>query len=112
MTWEDFIQQSYRSVDENIIMNREPTTILCPKCGRMIYRRTDIVLTTYPLQYQYECVCGWVGYSNNRWIPENENAEINHLIEENRKLKSDLAWSEEARREQDMNNRPQEMGCW
>lgn len=41
--------------------NREKTDIECPKCGKYIYRRTDITLTSYPPQYRYECDCGWVG---------------------------------------------------
>ena len=41
--------------------NREKTDIECPKCGKYIYRRTDIILTSYPPQYRYECDCGWVG---------------------------------------------------
>lgn len=43
------------------ISNREKTNIECPKCGKYIYRRTDIILTSYPPKYQYECDCGWVG---------------------------------------------------
>ena len=41
----------------------EKTDIDCPDCGKKVYMRTDIILTTYPPQYQYECECGWVGYS-------------------------------------------------
>lgn len=41
--------------------NREKTDIECPKCGKYIYRCTDIILTSYPPQYRYECDCGWVG---------------------------------------------------
>ena len=36
----------------------------CPKCGKKIWRRNDIVLTSYPAQYQYECECGWIGYAH------------------------------------------------
>lgn len=43
------------------ISNREKTNIECPKCGKYIYRRTDIILTSYPPKYRYECDCGWVG---------------------------------------------------
>lgn len=39
------------------------TDIDCPDCGKKIYMWTDVVLDTYPPQYQYECECGWVGYS-------------------------------------------------
>lgn len=41
--------------------NREKTDIECLKCGKYIYRRTDIILTSYPPQYRYEYDCGWVG---------------------------------------------------
>lgn len=37
--------------------------IVCPICGKKIFKRTDIALTSYPAQYQYECECGWVGYA-------------------------------------------------
>lgn len=42
----------------------EKTDIDCPECGKKIFKRTDIVLTSYPPQYQYECECGWVGYAH------------------------------------------------
>lgn len=45
------------------ITNRKETDIDCPECGKKIFKRTDIVLTTYPEQYQYECECGWIGYA-------------------------------------------------
>lgn len=48
---------------EHIFTGRELTDVACPKCGKPLYRRTDIVLTSYPAQYQYECECGWVGYA-------------------------------------------------
>lgn len=57
MTWEEI---------ENLcpnVTNREETDIYCPECGKKVFRRTDIVLTTYPAQTQYECECGWVGCS-------------------------------------------------
>lgn len=43
--------------------NIKETDIECPKCGKKIFKRLDIVLTSYPVQYQYECKCGWVGYA-------------------------------------------------
>ena len=40
--------------------NLEPTNIKCPKCGELIFKRTDIVLTSYPPKYIYTCKhCGW-----------------------------------------------------
>ena len=38
------------------------TDVACPKCGKALYRRNDIVLTSNPPQRQYECDCGFVGY--------------------------------------------------
>ena len=60
-TWDDFRNQE---LPEFLFTNKEKTDIACPKCGEPIYRRTDIVLTSYPAQYQYECDnCNWVGYA-------------------------------------------------
>lgn len=63
MEWEKFKimnQKEYYCINNS---NREITDIDCPKCGKKIYVRTDIVLTSYPPQRQYECDCGWVGYN-------------------------------------------------
>ena len=61
ISWEEFS----KSNPEIYMWNpRELTNISCPKCSAKIYRRNDIVLTSYPCQYQYECdACGWVGYA-------------------------------------------------
>lgn len=42
---------------------RKITDIDCPKCGKKIYVRTDVILFSYPSKSQYECDCGWVGYN-------------------------------------------------
>lgn len=60
MKWDEFRKQYSETV---AVTNREETNIECPKCGRKLFKRTDIVLTTYPAQYQYECNCGWIGYA-------------------------------------------------
>jgi len=44
------------------------TDIECPKCGKKIFKRVDIIVLSsysapYSEQYQYECKCGWVGYA-------------------------------------------------
>ena len=58
MKWED-----YQNNEWKLYQNREKTQIECPKCGALLWRRTDIVLTTYPPKSQYECdTCGWIGY--------------------------------------------------
>lgn len=60
MKWDEFRKQC---LETDVVTNREETNIECPKCGRKLFKRTDIVLTTYPAQYQYECNCGWIGYA-------------------------------------------------
>lgn len=59
MKWEDFD----KTFEWPEYSNYKQTDIECPKCGKKVKMRTDIVLTSYPPQYQYECECGWVGYS-------------------------------------------------
>ena len=56
--WKDFIEHK----EIYWPSNREITEIKCPQCGHPLYRRTDIVLTTCPPQYRYECDnCNWAG---------------------------------------------------
>ena len=43
------------------------TDIKCPECGQYLFQRMDIILTSYPAQYQYECECGFAGYSHAKW---------------------------------------------
>lgn len=64
MEWDDFSRSISNS---DMFKNKVETDIKCPKCGKNIFMRTDIVLTTYPEQYQYECDCGWSGSSFERW---------------------------------------------
>ena len=65
MKWEQFERMYPRT---EAFTNRAKTDIDCPKCGkRKLWERTDIVLTSYPAQYQYECDCGFVGYSHARY---------------------------------------------
>ena len=59
MKWEDYKK---RELPTELFVNRVQTDIECPKCGRKVWKRNDIVLTSYPPKYQYECDCGWVGY--------------------------------------------------
>lgn len=58
--WED---HERKMPNEEVFTGRKITDIECPKCGKLVYKRTDIVLTSYPAQYQYECDCGWIGYA-------------------------------------------------
>lgn len=64
MKWEQF-EQMYPYTLE--FTNKVPTDIECPRCGKKLFQRTDRVLTSYPPQYQYECECGFVGYSHAQW---------------------------------------------
>lgn len=42
------------------------TEIYCPKCGKLMKRNTDMILTSLPPQYQYECDnCGYILYSSS-----------------------------------------------
>lgn len=59
MTWEEFLLHKLPS---SSLVYREKTDIECPKCKKYLWKRMDIVLTSNPPQYQYECDCGWVGY--------------------------------------------------
>ena len=57
MKWDEYQQKLF--VQD---LNRERTEIECPNCGAYLWRRTDIVLTSYPPQFRYECdQCGWEG---------------------------------------------------
>lgn len=60
MKWEEY-QNSIPAYE--YFSDREKTDIECPNCGAPVWRRTDIILTSYPPKLQYECdYCGWVGY--------------------------------------------------
>lgn len=58
MKWEDFREAGFPS---SIWEERTQVDVECPLCGKKVYRRNDIVLTSYPAQYRYECDCGWSG---------------------------------------------------
>lgn len=60
MTWEEY-QKVVTGTASLTFENREATDIECPECRRKIWRRTDIVLSSIPPKYVYECVCGWSG---------------------------------------------------
>lgn len=38
------------------------TEINCPKCGKPLWKRVDMILTSNPPKYQYECDCGKIEY--------------------------------------------------
>lgn len=61
MKWEEFKNQY---PETSCFTNRKQTDIDCPKCGKKIFKRMDIVFRSYPAQYQYECECGWIGYAH------------------------------------------------
>lgn len=57
---------SYSHTIINLYINqwRTQVNVACPNCGAPLLRRNDIILTTHPAQYQYECdKCGWIGYA-------------------------------------------------
>jgi len=59
ITWEDF----KNNIHKDIPSKYQITQIICPKCGKPLYRDQSIVLTTYPPQFSYVCLsCNWVGY--------------------------------------------------
>lgn len=65
MKWNDL--DNLNVVNDIYDYHRVRTDIECPECGNMVYRRTDIVLTSIPPKYQYECQnCGWVGFSKHK----------------------------------------------
>ena len=66
MKWEQFKNSM---ISDSVFENKVRTDIECPRCNRKLYQRTDIVLTSYPAQYQYqyECECGFVGYAHAKW---------------------------------------------
>lgn len=56
MKWDDYQPESPK------VSRYEWTNIECPKCGKHIIRRIDMVLTSYPAQYSYRCPsCNWQG---------------------------------------------------
>lgn len=63
MTWEEFIRPKPTNTYNTI--NRQLTEIECPQCGKYIYKRLDMIYTSFPPQNKYECDCGWVGFSSN-----------------------------------------------
>ena len=79
MRWSEFKIQ--KGSNSSMVEKYESTEIECPICGRFIYRRTDIIFTTYPPKYQYECLqCGWTDYAqensmNKQLIRDMENME-------------------------------------
>lgn len=56
--WKEFVEEKKR-----IPRDSESTQIACPECGKRIYRRTNLVLTTYPPMHLYFCKCGWKGHA-------------------------------------------------
>ncbi len=64
MKWDEFNKMI--SIDAQEMKPRSQVNIECPRCGAKLFRRNDIILTSNPPQYQYECdKCNWVGYSHN-----------------------------------------------
>ena len=65
MKWEEF---QNLITPESQFIDLIKTTVECPKCGSSLYYRANVVLTSYPAQYKYECPgCGLFGYSHAKW---------------------------------------------
>ena len=68
MKWEQFERMNQYTQE---YANKVLTNIECPKCGKNLFQRTDIILLGYlpshPCKYQYECECGFIGYSHVQW---------------------------------------------
>lgn len=63
MKWNDY-QENFRSILAQANQNKEQINVICPNCGKYIWRCNDIVYTSYPPKYKYFCDCGWeaIGY--------------------------------------------------
>ena len=62
MDWNTYQQKRNEQYDQ--LENEryiEKTNIECPKCGKNLYRKADIVIMTNPPKYYYNCSCGWTG---------------------------------------------------
>lgn len=60
MKWDELSRQ----MPEYVFKNYVETDVECPECGTYLHKRTDIVLTSYPAKYIYECPkCGFSGYN-------------------------------------------------
>ena len=55
MNWNEY-QKLAKSLNSEIKVD-----VSCPKCGQYtVFKRVDVVLTSYPPQYYYSCKnCGW-----------------------------------------------------
>lgn len=63
MKWDEFNKMIFDTWE---MESCSQVNIECPKCGAKLFRRNDMVLTSYPPKYQYECdKCNWVGYAPN-----------------------------------------------
>lgn len=57
--WETFKEEQEKNLS---LMNSRPVDVACPNCGEQLYMRTDIILSSYPPQRQFECHnCDFIG---------------------------------------------------
>ena len=62
MTWDEFKNRQSNVALE--IPKREITDITCPNCGKYLWKNLEVLYTSIPPQYKYECLsCYWVGFS-------------------------------------------------
>lgn len=57
MKWEDFVTAK----EKIVYRDAERVDIQCPKCGKDIWVKTNVILASYPPKRSYFCECGWSG---------------------------------------------------
>jgi len=55
------LEYLHKKQEKSLLAKKEFLT--CPKCGKKMKLVEGVVLTTYPVQYEYRCKCGHVKYS-------------------------------------------------
>lgn len=57
--WEEFF-----NTEAHKFADAEPTIFSCPKCGRRVFKQTNMVLACYPPKHRYFCgTCDWMEYA-------------------------------------------------
>lgn len=59
ITWDEFNKKQDKFYT---LSNYQITNILCPECGKPLFKHLGAVLTSHPIMYRYDCKeCGWSG---------------------------------------------------
>ena len=62
MKWEEYVDSVYEMPKND--NGLEATNIECPMCGKLIFRKTDVIYTSLPPKHMYVCTeCGWSGFA-------------------------------------------------